>query len=247
MNATKKRVHWSADERARFFQAARTFGAPESGDSVEVWRRAIEMAGVPPRPDNSADLAKMNAERRKGGVQPMLSAGAPAPAPAPAREAPPADDDEPSIASLLVDSLLRVLYDPQLRKALRDLVAEALAPEPELAKRQAITWQEPMLGQSPVPRVVIAGGNRALHAALAKTPGVDFRFWGSEKGESLHRLRALMQGASAAVLMVNAAPHSAMNLIKTHEKKGALTAIYWTRSSSELESSIKQIIKEGQS
>ena len=53
--------------------------------------------------------------------------------------------------------ILEVLYNPEIRSALRSLVAEALAPEKDLEQTQAITWREPKSQEPRNLRVVVAG------------------------------------------------------------------------------------------
>lgn len=147
-----------------------------------------------------------------------------------------APEDVPSVSTALAavvsDTILQVLYNPQIRIALRTLVGEALAPESELEQIQATTWREPKLGRERPMRVVIAGGGGVLHAEMQRPiAGVDVRLWGLHADESMHRLRAILQSADVAVAVVKYVRHGAMWAIKEREKQGKLKAIYWGGSS----------------
>lgn len=222
---------------------ARTFGPPERGDSEDIWRRAQEvLPSNRRRPFDPMTCSKMNSERRKGRVvEPPTSAPVEtAPLQSMSKDwkdiIPPSIEqaEETTVASLLVDTVLRALYDPRLRAALRNLVAETLTPESDLQQEQAITWRQPKTPKERLPRVVIAGGRTHMRESLQGLNNVDLRFWGTTQGESPARLHALLQGADTVFLMVNDVNHKAQQAVRDREKLGRIKAMYWTRPYSEL-------------
>jgi hypothetical protein len=153
--------------------------------------------------------------------------------------APPPPPMQETVAEFISDILLRVLYDARLRKALRDIVTETLAPEAELEQRQGITWREPKTPRERAMRVVIVGGN---FGEVPSVPGVDLRYWGGKDyGESTHRLKALLQNCDVAVVRTSGVRHAAMYMVKDREKTGKLKALYWDRPLGELGAELSRI------
>lgn len=255
MNSKRIKVRWTEDERKAFFEAARTFGPPEIGDMEEVWRKAQEVAGLPPnrrRPLDPATAALMNKERRKGRVviEPAVHVVPQVPeswqeviAPTPEPVSPILPQVEATVSSLIVDIALRALYDPRLRSALRSLVVEALLPESELEQQQAITWRTPKLPKERAVRVVIAGANAKQVAAIGPIDGLDLRYWGQATGESIHRLNALLESADIGVLVTKFVSHNAQEVMRAREKKG-MKVIYWNGSPDQLRTHLENLRKE---
>lgn len=246
------KIVWNEQERAEIFRHARTFGPPERGDSAEIWRKMQEvLPSGRRRPFDPMTMALVNAERKKGRLPPKAAAppeeAVPAPTLATPEPPPPVAIEPPeevSVATLIVDTILRTLYDPRLREALRSLVAEALLPESELEQSEAITWRAPTLGKERKPRVVIVGGQTQMREQLRNLPNVDLRFWGLVQGESPARLNAILQNANLAVVIVSNVRHYAMHSVKDREKLGRIKAIYWTRPLSELRASLETLTWE---
>lgn len=254
MTTKPKRVHWTKEERNAVMAAAVTFGHPEVGDTAEVWQRAQERAGLPPnrrRPMDPATAAEMNKLRRKQPVKTEILTAPPPPpkpvepvAPEPtAPEAPPPAEEGAthSIASLITDVVLRVLYEPRIRVALRNIVAETLAPETELAQVEGVTWREPRLQRERLPRVVVAGGRTFLREPLRSVPGIDLRLWGQVQGESPHRLYSLLRDADHVFVVTSDIPHDVMYGVKSRAKRSGssnLNVVYWTKPLSELPAAV---------
>lgn len=252
-----QRIEWSKDEWSRFLMAARFFGPPRRGDTPQIYEAAQRRAQVRMRPFDSATAAKMN-KARSTPLSDGSLAKAPDPVPIPppvvevreeatapaAVEASPAELEAeaptlPGIADLVSDAILRVLYNPAIRVALRELVAEALAPESELEQKQAITWRAPKVGERQL-RVVLAGGNFAAYG-IKNVTGLDLRLWGQQREDSTHRLRAILQNCDMAIAVTSGIRHAAMWMIKEREKQGRLQAIYWTRPLSELKPELERL------
>jgi hypothetical protein len=248
-----EKVFWSPEEYARFYAAAKFFGPPKRGDSLQVYEATQRRAQVPIRPFDPATIAKMNRVRAEPTKAPEPT---PEPAATPVAE-PPAEPKiepaaaieevelppPPTVVDLVAGAILELLYHPQIRRGLRDLVAEALAPEAELEQRQAITWREPKPGERRL-RVVVAGGNFQAHN-IAAVPGLDLRIWGQMPDESTHRLKALLQSCDVAIAVTSGVRHGAMYMIKDRAKQGKLKAIYWTRPLSELRPELVRLAQNG--
>lgn len=254
-SSTAARVRWTNEERARFYEAARSLGPPDGQDTKEVWRKAQEVAGFSKdrmRPFASADAADMNKERRKGRVtlapKPPEVVEVKSPSPeelglplTPSEPEPPdasALDLRALAAEAISDVVLRVLYDVRIRAALRGLIAETIAPEPELEKVQALTWREPKLPIERKLRVVLTG---PVPTDL-EVPGLDLRFWGQKSGESLYRLRSLLEGADVAVVFSNAISHKAQYMIKARSNK--LRIIYFSQGKAALKPELEKLAAE---
>jgi hypothetical protein len=122
-------------------------------------------------------------------------------------------------ADMISDVILRVLYNPEIRVALRNVVTETLAPESELEQHNAIVWRMPKIGREPQPRIVLVGGWAHTIEVLRRVKGVDWRFFGKGVGdESLHRLKALAGGADLAVIMTKNCGHPAEQSAKARAK-----------------------------
>ena len=252
----KPRVHWTQKERDAFMAAAVTLGYPKIGDTNEVWDRAQVIAGLPParrRTIDPATAALMNAARKKGAVHtpPKPAAAAaiepapmvPPPVAPPEPDLPPTSEEHP-VADMIVDTLLRVLYEPRLRAALRNLVAEVLAPETELARVEAVTWRESKLQKEHLPRVVVAGGRTFFRDSLRNIKGVDLRLWGQVQGESHHRLYGLVKDADHCFVITSDIPHAVMHGIKARAKRSGsppLNIVYWTKPLSELPAAVQAL------
>jgi len=258
-----ERVTWSPDEYARFYKAAQSFGPPKRGDSNYVFRDAALRAGLKPRPFDPVTASKMNKAREKMErheapiykepaktvfwPQPETYAkeavAEPPTAPPAAPEAPQAADHPvlATLASAMTDVFLQVLYDPELRKALRGLVAEALAPEAALEQQQAITWREPKGPMERKLRVVIAGGGLAMHHEMEPIPGVDLRFWSGMDNESPHRLKAILNSADACVLMTKFISHKAQAMATA--RKDRLKIVYCNGGTNELRPQIAALVQ----
>jgi len=267
----KGRIQWSEEERASFLAAASTFGYPERGDTESVWKEAQERAGIAKsrrRPFDPAMGAIMNAERKKAALfaeprtvaVPLTAPGQPIAKAEPEPVVPAPEPVVPEIerslteqlgeaaGELLVDALTRALYDTRVRSALRSLVAEVLAPEPELAKVEAVTWRSSGLQRERLPRVVVAGGRTSLRESLRDIRGVDLRMWGQVQGESPHRLWNLLREADACYVLVKDISHPVMHGIKAREKSTGsppLKVKYWTDSAAELAVAIQEFAKKG--
>ena len=247
-----ERVTWSPDEYARFYKAAQSFGPPKRGDTNYVFRDAALRAGLKPRPFDPATAAKMNKAREKMErlEAPIYKAPAVEMREEPKPEAPPAAPEAPqaadhpvlaTLASAMTDVFLQVLYDPELRKALRGLVAEAMAPEAALEQQQAITWREPKGPMERKLRVVIAGGGLAMHHEMEPIPGVDLRFWSGMDNESPHRLKAILNSADACVLMTKFISHKAQAMATA--RKDRLKIVYCNGGTNELRPQIAALVQ----
>lgn len=141
------------------------------------------------------------------------------------------------VANTISDVILRVLYNPAIRQALRNFVTEAIAPEAELAQIRAVTWRNPLPTQERSPRIVVVGGWQHLLGALKTMKGVDFRFWGRGAGdENLHRLRAICKGCDLAVIITNNTGHPAEQMARAN----APEVVRWARNAEELKAHIEQ-------
>lgn len=244
----KLHIYWKPHEYALVVQRARELGPPERGDSPEVWRRMQE--GLPPerhRAFDPATMSKINAERRKG----RLSIPKPPPltavvAPAAVVEPLPTAKEEPEqggVEQLIVQCLLKVLYDPDLRAAARDLVAEVLAPENEEELRSAVTFRKPIPGRAKLLRIAIVGAGGSMHAQLQNIENASVRFW-MGLGESRHKLKAMLQHADLAVVFVKLCEHSAMQMVKDWERHRRRKVIYWHQGANELRTVLEKEAKE---
>jgi len=269
MSPSKKpfRVTWTERERNAFIDAAVTFGYPQHGDSSRVWKQAIQKSGVRDRPIDPAFMAKVNKKRMVEAMRPPEVKGIPQQGPvtvpepsepAPAPEAAPAasvaEQEQPPVMSLapvaealgelLVESLTRALYDTRLRTAFRNIVAEVLSPESELARVEGVTWRSAKTPRERLPRIVVAGGRTSLRETLKDVKGVDLRLWGQVQGESPHRLWNLLKEADECFVLVKDISHPVMHSIKAREKRHgspALKVNYWTGSAAELAATIQDV------
>lgn len=264
MATTKARVRWTDEERARFYEAARSLGPPDGNDTQHIWTQAQQVAGFTPsrmRPFTSTDAAKMNKERRKGrpataardaaveqAVQAAQNDGIPAARIVPqgpiSVEPPPQPEVIPDLRALaaetISDVVLRVLYDPRIRAALRSIVAETLAPETELEATQALSWRK---ANTPRERrwrvVVVGGGGKADVNTLLGIPGVDVRHF-ADDGESLHRLKAIIAGADEAVIATKSVSHKAQTMVQARAKSWR----YWNGAFNEMRADLEQRSKQ---
>lgn len=122
-------------------------------------------------------------------------------------------------ADAISDVVLRVLYNPEIRSALRNIVLETLAPEAELEQDNSIVWRAPKVGREVLPRIVLVGGWTHTIEVVRRIKNVDWRFYGRGVGqESLHRLRGLASGADLAVIMTKNCGHPAEQSAKSRAK-----------------------------
>jgi len=229
-----------------------------------VFRDAALRAGLKPRPFDPVTASKMNKAREKmaepaktvfrppkDSTEPTFKVPVIEMREEPKPEAPPAAPEAPqapdhpvlaTLASAMTDVFLQVLYDPALRKALRGLVAEALAPEAALEQQQAITWREPKGPMERKVRVVIAGGGLAMHHQMEPIPGIDLRFWSGSNDESPHRLKALLGSADACVLVTKFLSHKAQNIVKSRGDR--LKIIYCNGGTNEMRPQLAALVQE---
>lgn len=249
------RVVWSENEREMVYNAARDLGPPERGDTQEVWQKAqLCLDKSRRRPFDPSAAALMNKERKKGRVNKHTVMPAvevppkPEPAPEPDAvapipevalpEAPP--EPLPGFDQTVVDFLLRVLYNPDLREALRSVVRDTLAPESEEVQRTSLTWRQPLPGRVAPLRIVIVGGGGNMHSELKAPQGVELRYY-MGLGEHTYRLRAMLKYADVAIVITRLINHGAMQMVKHWEANGKKKALYWTRSTSELKPVIEEM------
>lgn len=230
----RPRVIWTAHEVDSVFKAAAELGTPEPGDSPTVFKLMQEH--LPPdrrRQFDPALMARINAYRRnhtklvpaKPVVEPK-----PAPKPVPSADvaelpAPPLPTDTLSVltdgiaakaSSVLVEAVLGVLYAPDIRAAVRDLIKEVLAPEVQAKVEQGVLWKDKLPGQESRKRVVIASGGKAALAFEHLKPlqrFYDIRTWNSSEANPA-RLRAILASADAAVVHASSISHSGSNTVR---------------------------------
>lgn len=167
---------------------------------------------------------------------------APAPAPVPTPEPTPietvwAEQIAGKVANVLSDSILQLLYNPQIRLALRDIVKEMITPETELQQEQAVTWREPKTPKERLPRIVIGGGPPGLRDLFKGFRTADLRFWGQGRGESIHRLNAVAANADL-IYMMHGTPHKVTFALDARKYKYTM----WRHSFSELKLELERII-----
>lgn len=258
------KIRWDDKERAAFLEAARSFGAPERGDSKEVWQKAQEIAILPNRRRvfSNSEAVIMNAERKKGrsdkglittGVAPDIPIPVtPPPAPVQEIKLEPVPEPTPTeqvlieqiagkvtglFSDFLSESILQLLYNPQVRLALRDIVKEMITPETDLQQEQAVTWREPKTPKERLPRIVIGGGPPGLRDLFKGFRAADIRFWGQSRGETPHRLIAVSANADLIYIM-HGTPHKVTFALDARKYKYTM----WRHSFSELKLELERVI-----
>jgi hypothetical protein len=239
----RPRVIWTVTEQESVFKAAAELGPPEPGDSPTVFKLMQEH--LPPerrRQFDPALMARINAHRRGHGLpQPKAKAkptrdelaelaaltkdwdDVPVPAadvaelPQPTLTAVPMLSElTDKASSVLTEVVLGVLYAPDIRAAVRDLIKEVLAPEVQAKVEQGVLWRDKLPGQESRKRVVIASGGKAALAFEHLKPlqrFYDIRTWNSSEANPA-RLRAILASADAAVVHASSISHSGSNTVR---------------------------------
>lgn len=260
----RTRIHWTEEETKAFMQEAKKYGAPEQGDTEEVFRKAME--AIPAerrRPFNSELGGRMNRERRKGGVYNGFMS-TPSPEPAQVTVPPTQTVEEPiveppaplpsssnilgslasQLSAALADVVLSVLHEPRIRHSVREFIREMTTPENELTQINAMTWREPKVPKDRPPRIVIAGGTKGIQQTLEGIKNVDLRFWGWMRHENIHRLKGLLTNADSAVVITTNISHSATDAISDWRKRENKHVIYWQHSYPDLKIEIERVLPE---
>jgi hypothetical protein len=220
-----KRIHWTQKEFDLFFTHARSFGPPQWGDSAEVYAKTMALMPVNRRRSevNPHLMARMN-EARRALAQPIPVVAETSDPPKvevqPKVEepelTPPGETPEVSgeisgaqfMADLLSDVVLRVFTNPEVHKALRELVRVPTLSNERLEPEQAIIFREPSSPRERKPRIVVAGGHpSSVREQLLNLSVADVRYWKIE--ESIHRLTSMAKQADLTVVVTNRMSHKA--------------------------------------
>lgn len=116
-------------------------------------------------------------------------------------------------ASVITDILLRVLTNPEVTNALREVLAVSTMPDTQLEQQQSIVFRAPKEGSQWVPRIVVAGGHSHVDEELRNISVADIRRWRVD--ENLHRLTAMVKQADLTIIVTNRMPHKAEYAIKS--------------------------------
>lgn len=152
----------------------------------------------------------------------------------------------PLFAEAIKDVFMRVLNDNEIRQALREIVAETLAPESELVKLNAVTWRVPKVERERFPRIVVAGGKEYIRDALFALKNVDLRLWsvGINDGSNIHRLTSIVTNADHVFVCINNINHSAVGSLKNRYSTRPDDITWWTKPLNDLAPHIQEFVDQ---